>query len=101
MTETSRIPASDIWSVRGIGVAESAITSTLSLSWRSSSFCLTPKRCSSSMISRPRSLRPHVAREQAVCADEDVHPALVEGLHGLARWALGERKRETCATVIG
>ena len=31
-------------------------TSTCMRSWLSSSFCLTPKRCSSSMISRPRSL---------------------------------------------
>ena len=52
----SRTPASDICSVRGIGVALIEITSTFSLSWRNSSFCLTPKRCSSSTISRPRSL---------------------------------------------
>ena len=52
----SRRPASDICSVRGIGVADIEITSTLSFSWRSSSFCLTPKRCSSSTISSPRSL---------------------------------------------
>src|SRR2546423_5052155 len=51
----SRRPASDIWSVRGIGVALRESTSTRSLSWRRSSFCFTPKRCSSSTIRRPRS----------------------------------------------
>jgi hypothetical protein len=38
MTEMSRMPASDMCSVRGIGVALSASTSTSSRSWRSSSF---------------------------------------------------------------
>ena len=42
--------------VRGIGVADIESTSTLSFSCRSSSFCLTPKRCSSSITSSPRSL---------------------------------------------
>ena len=72
MTLMSRIPASDICSVRGIGVALIAMTSTFSLSWRSSSFCLTPKRCSSSTMSSPRSFGAHVAAEQPVGADEDV-----------------------------
>ena len=55
ITEMSRSPASDMWSVRGIGVALSASTSTSSRSWRSSSFCATPKRCSSSTTTRPSS----------------------------------------------
>ena len=62
----SRSPASDICSVRGIGVADIEITSTLSLSWRSSSFCLTPKRCSSSTISSPRSFA-RTSRESTRC----------------------------------
>ena len=45
-------------------------------SWRSSSFCFTPKRCSSSTITRPEVLRLHVAREQPVRADQDVDLAL-------------------------
>ena len=80
----SRSPASDICSVRGIGVALIEITSTLSLSWRISSFCLTPKRCSSSTTSRPSVLRAHVAREQAVRADQDVDLALGEALDRVA-----------------
>ena len=56
ITEMSRRPASDMCSVRGIGVADIASTSTWSRSCRSSSFCVTPKRCSSSTITSPRSL---------------------------------------------
>ena len=50
------MPVMDMCSVRGIGVAESVSTST---DWRIffiCSLCPTPKRCSSSIISRPRSL---------------------------------------------
>ena len=57
ITAISRRPAIDICSVRGIGVAERLITSVCSRSWRSSSFCLTPKRCSSSTTIRPEVLR--------------------------------------------
>ena len=49
------MPDRDIWSVRGMGVALSASTSTPSLRSFSFSFCLTPKRCSSSITSSPRS----------------------------------------------
>ncbi len=54
--DVSRIPVSDISSVRGIGVADIARTSTLVRIFFSSSLCSTPNRCSSSMITRPRSL---------------------------------------------
>ena len=57
MTLMSRSPASDMCSVRGIGVADSASTSTSRRSWRSSSFCATPKRCSSSTIDEAEVLR--------------------------------------------
>ena len=55
MIEMSRIPASERWSVRGIGVALSVSTSTSSRSDLSSSFCATPNRCSSSRITSPSS----------------------------------------------
>ena len=55
MIEMSRIPASDRWRVRGIGVALSVSTSTSSRSDLSSSFCATPNRCSSSRITSPSS----------------------------------------------
>ena len=60
------MPASDICSVRGIGVALIEITSTFRRSWRSRSFCLTPKRCSSSTISSPRSFA-RTSRESSRC----------------------------------
>ena len=76
ITEMSRRPASDMCSVRGIGVADSESTSTSSRSWRRSSFCATPKRCSSSTITSPSVFGHDVAREHAVGADQDVDLAL-------------------------
>mmetsp|Transcript_35109 Transcript_35109/g.71882 ORF Transcript_35109/g.71882 Transcript_35109/m.71882 type:complete len:204 (+) Transcript_35109:583-1194(+) len=55
MVEVSRMPLRLIWSVRGMGVAERVSTSTPLQMSLSRSFCLTPKRCSSSTTSRPRS----------------------------------------------
>ena len=89
----SRTPAIDICSVRGIGVALIEITSTRSFSWRSSSFCLTPKRCSSSTISSPRSLRAHVPRQQPMGPDQDVDLALGEPRHRLALLGSGAKPR--------
>ena len=47
----------DMCSVRGMGVALSVSTSTLFLRFLMASLCATPKRCSSSTMSRPRSLK--------------------------------------------
>ena len=52
----SFIPVSDIFSVLGIGVAESVNTSIFDLSCFNFSLCATPKRCSSSITKSPRSL---------------------------------------------
>jgi len=57
MTERSRIPPSARFSERGIGVADIERTSTEARSSFSFSFCATPKRCSSSTTTRPRSLK--------------------------------------------
>ncbi|CPU65257.1 Uncharacterised protein [Mycobacteroides abscessus] len=54
--DISRMPVTAISSVRGIGVADMASTSTLVRSCLSVSLCSTPNRCSSSMMTRPRSL---------------------------------------------
>ena len=54
ITEKSRSPSSDRPSVRGIGVAVSVSTSTSARKAFSVSFWRTPKRCSSSMMTRPR-----------------------------------------------
>ena len=56
ITEKSRRPSSDIARVRGIGVAVSVRTSTSARSALSRSLWRTPKRCSSSTITRPRFL---------------------------------------------
>ena len=49
------VRSGNMFSVRGIGVAESVRTSTFLHSDFSFSFCATPKRCSSSIITRPKS----------------------------------------------
>ena len=69
-----------ISSVRGIGVADMASTSTAVRSRFSCSLCSTPKRCSSSITTRPRSLNVTVAGQQSVSADHDVDPAVAEAL---------------------
>ena len=51
------MPERAIFSVRGIGVAERVSTSTPRESSLSRSLWLTPKRCSSSTIKSPRSLK--------------------------------------------
>ncbi len=56
MVDISRIPATPISSVRGIGVADIASTSTSVRSRLRYSLCSTPNRCSSSMITRPSCL---------------------------------------------
>ena len=55
MIDMSRMPTSDMFSVRGIGVAVIVSTSTRFRSCLIRSLCATPKRCSSSTTSRPRS----------------------------------------------
>ncbi|MBA7640728.1 hypothetical protein ES703_48399 [subsurface metagenome] len=53
--DTSLIPTRLMYSVRGIGVAVSVRVSTSAFLRRMRSFCLTPKRCSSSTTRSPRS----------------------------------------------
>ena len=78
ITDMSRIPTSDMFSVRGIGVAVIVSTSTFLRSCLIFSLCATPKRCSSSTTSRPRSRNTHVFRQQAMGADDDVDLAVGE-----------------------
>ncbi len=56
IVDISRMPVTAISRVRGIGVADIVSTSTLARSFFSCSLCSTPKRCSSSTMTRPRSL---------------------------------------------
>ena len=55
INDRSRTPARARLSVRGIGVAESVRTSTSRRSFLSRSLAATPKRCSSSTMTMPRS----------------------------------------------
>ena len=66
------MPVRLISSVRGMGVAVIVSTSTLVRSFLMASLCCTPKRCSSSMTSRPRSLNSTPSTEQPVGADDAV-----------------------------
>ena len=67
-------------SVRGIGVAVSVSTSTSARIAFIASLWRTPKRCSSSMISRPRFLNSDRRRQQLVGADHDVDGAVGQAL---------------------
>jgi hypothetical protein len=57
MIDMSRMPTSDMFSVRGIGVAVIVRTSTFLRICLMRSLCATPNRCSSSTTSSPRSLK--------------------------------------------
>ena len=54
--DKSRMPLKDMFSVLGIGVAVRVMTSTSARNARRRSFWRTPKRCSSSIMTRPKSL---------------------------------------------
>ena len=100
ITEMSRRPASDMCSVRGIGVALSASTSTSSRSWRSSSFCATPKRCSSSTTTRPSSFGI-TSRESTLWVPISTSTFPSASRPAPASTSAGLRKRETISTRTG
>ena len=89
-----------MWSVRGIGVAESASTSTSSRSARSSSFCATPKRCSSSTITRPSSFGI-TSRERTRCVPTSTSTLPSAKSASTCFTSAGLRKRETISTRTG
>ena len=57
----SLTPVNEKYNVRGIGVAESVNTSTLSCKDFNFSLCLTPNRCSSSIINNPKSAKANLS----------------------------------------
>ena len=75
ITDMSRMPTSDMFSVRGIGVAVMVRTSTFLRICLMRSLWATPKRCSSSTTSKPEILEVDVLRQQAMRADDHVEPA--------------------------
>ncbi|MNQ97053.1 hypothetical protein D3C85_1126810 [compost metagenome] len=100
MTEKSRMPSSDMPSVRGMGVAVSVSTSTSARRALSASFWRTPKRCSSSMITRPRRLNfTSLDRILWVPMTMSTRPSLMPSM--AADTSLGERKRDSSTTRTG
>ena len=100
MTEKSRMPSSDIASVRGIGVAVSVSTSTSARSFFSCSFWRTPKRCSSSMMTSPRFLNLTSAWiSLCVPITRSMPPEARPS--SAAFTSLGERKRDSSARRTG
>ncbi len=89
-----------ICNVRGMGVAVSVSTSTCVRSSFNRSLWVTPKRCSSSMTTSPRSLkRTSLDRIRCVPTSTsslpDASAAMVSCCSGLAR------KRDSAATLTG
>ena len=101
ITEKSRMPSSDIASVRGIGVAVSVSTSTSARSRFSCSFWRTPKRCSSSMMTRPRFLNLTSDCEQLVRADRRGRCVPSARPSSAAFTSFVERKRDSSASLTG
>ena len=94
------MPVRDISRVRGMGVADMASTSTLVRSFLSASLCSTPKRCSSSITTRPRSLNctPWESSRWVpitTSTEPSAIPAMIS-LDSLADW-----NRESAATCTG
>ncbi len=94
MTLRSRSPSSAMPSVRGIGVAVSVSTSTSARSAFIASLWRTPKRCSSSITSSPRRCELHVAGQQLVRADDDVHGAVGDAFQRRLHFLGGAEARQ-------
>ena len=100
ISERSRRPASERCRVRGIGVAVSVSTSTTRRRVLSRSLCLTPKRCSSSTMRSPRSLkrtsfdsRRWVPMTMSICPDAR--------RSSTAFCSFAVRKRDSTSTFTG
>lgn len=100
IVDISRMPVTAISRVRGIGVADIVSTSTLARSFFSCSLCSTPKRCSSSTMTRPRSLNL-VSCENSRCVpmtmstEPSLSPSRV-ALDSVSLW-----KRDSAFTLTG
>ena len=94
------MPVTAISSVRGIGVADIAKTSTVVRIFLSDSFCSTPKRCSSSTTTSPRSLNTTSCESRRwVPITTSTLPAVSSANISLDSFA--ELKRDSPATRIG
>ncbi len=94
------MPSSDMASVRGIGVAVSVSTSTSARRRLSCSFWRTPKRCSSSMMTRPRFLNLMSGWISLwVPMTRSIVPAAMPSSEAFTSFA--ERKRDSSASFTG
>ena len=100
ITDISRIPSRDIFSVRGIGVAESVSTSTFFFSCLSFSLCPTPKRCSSSTTTRP-SFGSFTSFERIRCVPMTTSTSPLAAASVTAFCSLVERNRDSNSTLTG
>ncbi len=100
MIDMSRTPARLMWSVRGMGVAVSVRTSTSLRSFFRRSLWATPKRCSSSTTTSPRSRKEtSVASSRCVPTSTSTFPAAVSAR--TLRTSSGVRIREMASTRTG
>ena len=100
INEKSRKPSKAMDSVRGIGVAVMVSTSTLARKRLSCSFWRTPKRCSSSMMTKPKFLNS-ISGCTNLCVPITMStvPSCKPAIAALV--SLLELKRDNCATLIG
>ena len=100
MSERSLMPDSAMFRVRGIGVAVSVRVSTVVLSRFRFSFCFTPNFCSSSITSRPRSLKP-TSLLSSLCVPISTSTRPSRAFCSVSRTSPCRRIEETTSTVTG
>ena len=100
MVDISRMPAMPISSVRGIGVADMASTSTSVRIRLRYSLCSTPNRCSSSRMTRPsRANRVSGDSSRCVPTTTSTLPSAMSSRTRAASASL--ENRDSIATVTG
>ena len=100
ITEKDRIPSRLMASVRGIGVAVRVKTSTSARSFLSTSFCLTPKRCSSSMTTNPKRAK-FTFSDKSLCVPTTISIVPFSRPSRTCALCLALLKRESSATRTG
>ena len=100
MTDMSRMPERAMFRVRGMGVAERVSTSAVLHSCFSFSFWATPNRCSSSMMTSPRSWkRTSLETSRWVPTMMSMLPRFT--FRRISSCCLGVRNRESSSTSTG
>ena len=96
----SRIPERLMCSVRGIGVAVNVNTFTFSRKDFNFSLCPTPKRCSSSIIINPKSLK-QISFDKILCVPITISIIPFFKPSNVSFCCFGVRKRESNPILIG